>query len=162
MKENKMKLEWFMFAKKGVELNTLAILLMFALISFAGVSFGQDGEDELEELDLSFNKTVVPLVRVIANPEKYNGKLITVGGYYHSETHLSAVFLDKDSCLHIDTENAILLDQSQAKEDYIHCNKIEVQGKLNHTREYYGFRYKSDMYLKNTKFKDFVFESKEQ
>lgn len=158
-----MKAVWSNFANRVLELNRLAILLMSALIFFAGVTFAQDEEDEeLEEVDFSFNKTVVPLVRVIANPEKYDGKLITVGGYYHSETHLSAVFLDKDSCLYIDTENSILLDQSQAKKDYVHCNKIEVQGKLNHTRKYYGFRYKSDMYLKNTKFKNFVYESKER
>ena len=131
-----------------------------ALITFMGVSLAQEDDGEFEELSFEFNKTIVPLVRVIANPEKYNGKLITVKGYYHSETHLSAVFLDRDSCLHLDTENSILLDKSIPNEEYIHCIKIGVQGNLNHTREYYGFRYKSDLMLNDTLFKDFKNESK--
>ncbi len=137
-----------------VNKNLYNVLCGYMML-FACAVYAQEDED-FEEMSFVYNKTVVPLVRVIANPEKFEGKLITVSGYYHLETHLSAVFLDRDSCLYYATENSILLDGSQSRDNYKHCDRIEVQGRLKHSRDYYGMRYQSDLYLKDTKFEDFT------
>ncbi|WP_223788783.1 hypothetical protein [Marinicella meishanensis] len=134
--------------------NKLNKIYSSLIMLFMGAAWAQDGDDH-EIMDMEYNKTVVPLVRVIANPHDFDGKLITVTGYYHLETHLTAVFLDRDSCLGYNTESSILLDKSLSREEYTHCGRIDVQGYLKHTRDYYGMRYQSDLYLKDTKFEDF-------
>ena len=135
---------------KNTSIKYYCIILMFSV----NISFSQP-YDEKEELDMSYSKSVVPMVRVLSCPSQYDGKEITFTGYYHLETHLSAVFSDKDSCLEYSTENAILLNVSLPKEiKYQHCDRLTVKGVLNHSREYYGMRSKSDLYLENTIFID--------
>lgn len=112
--------------------------------------------DDGSELDFSYDENVVPLVRIIANPEKFNGKPVTFTGYYHLETHLTAVFLDEDSCRNYTTENAVhvggrfRVDEEGNK--YRHCRRLTVKGILEHSRDIYGFRSKSDLFLKDVEF----------
>ena len=66
-----------------------------ALISYMGFSSAQDDDGEVEELSLPVpNLTQQPLVRVIANPEKFHNKEITVTGYYMKGTHINHLYLE--------------------------------------------------------------------
>lgn len=134
--------------------NRRVIIQLFILfIFFNGTTFAQPDDGEI--LDSSYNENVISMTRLIATPNNYNGKEVTFSGYYHNATHLSGIFLDKDSCLESSTENAILLSTSLGNgKDYCHCERITVTGIIKHSREYYGIRYKSDIYLEETKIVD--------
>jgi hypothetical protein len=47
------------------------------------------------------------LIRVLAHPDKYNGKRIELIGYYHSEFEESALYLTKDDATARNYENGL-------------------------------------------------------
>jgi len=47
------------------------------------------------------------LIRVLAHPEKYNGKRIELIGYYHSEFEESCLYLTKDDATHLNYQNGV-------------------------------------------------------
>jgi hypothetical protein len=112
--------------------------------------FAQEGEvdGEVEELPKSYNDpSRQPLVRVMANPERFNGKVITVTGYFKRGTHINHLFLDMESCNHIDTVNSILLGWNLYEDDSVPCRRETVNGKLNHSPEKRFWVNDSDMTL---------------
>jgi hypothetical protein len=133
-----------------------AFVLRFGLLiaSFVLPAYAQP--EDLPPLDLSYDEHVVSMVRVLAVPERYDGKTVTITGYYHLEEHLSALFLDRDSCLGTSTENSVLTTPSMSlpkdRSGYRHCERIEVSGELKHDRKYYSWRSKTDVLLKNAEY----------
>jgi hypothetical protein len=47
------------------------------------------------------------LVRLLAHPEKYNGKRVEVIGYYHSQFEESALYLTRDDATNGNTESGL-------------------------------------------------------
>jgi ABC-type enterobactin transport system permease subunit len=47
------------------------------------------------------------LVRLLAHPEKYNGKRVEVIGYYHSAFEESGLYLTKDDAMNSNTESGL-------------------------------------------------------
>ena len=73
----------------------------------------------------------VSMVRLIANPERYNGKLITFVGYFVVETDGTAVFMSSEDYEHQITANALWIettDQIRHKEETLNMNYVLFVG----------------------------------
>ncbi len=57
---------------------------------------------------------LVPLVRLMAAPEKYNGQKIKVQGYALIEVESYSIFLTRDDCLLFNTSGGLWLDSKFA------------------------------------------------
>ena len=118
-------------------------------------------QDDSEEVDCTENciltndPTLQPIIRVIANPEKFNGQVVTVKGYYLKGTHINHLFLDKDSCLGLDNVNAIGLDQTFKGEDYAPCMRTSARGKLIYSEDNRHLHSDTDLALEDTVFSDY-------
>ncbi len=83
-------------------------LLLPALLMFTSIAFGQSIKDTLDETEMKPYQLVdvqenVSLVKLIATPEKYDGKRIQVIGYLHLQFEGDAIYLHKE-----DYKNSIL------------------------------------------------------
>ena len=85
----------------------------------------------------------------MANPEKFNNKIVTVTGYYLKGTHLNNLFLDKDACMSMDTINSMILEKELKSELYKPCERTRVKGTLKYLIGERGLQNESDMYLMN-------------
>jgi hypothetical protein len=111
------------------------ILILILISGFASSLIAQEDNGEPEELHkFVVDKTVVPLVRVISNPEKYDGKVVKINGYYLSGTHVLALFIDKDSCLSFRSVNSINLGIELNEKDFKPCGNITVKGTIQSSR----------------------------
>jgi len=76
------------------------IILFFVIVSF--VLHGQTKKDTTDETEKAAVNLVdeeyleVSLIKLIATPEKYNGKRIQVIGYLHLEFEGNAIYLHKE------------------------------------------------------------------
>ncbi|MCX7554845.1 hypothetical protein OS175_13275 [Marinicella sp. S1101] len=126
-----------------------------ALITFMGVSTAQEDNGE-EQAVLTNDPTKQPLVRVIANPEKFHSEVITVTGYYIKGTHVNHLYLDMESCTSYDTVNSILIDGKLNENDFIPCGRETIKGKLNYSSDNRNWRNDSDLILENAVFLNYI------
>lgn len=93
------------------------LLFLFLTISLLMTACGQTNNDSTDEtekkpyqlLDIQEN---VSLVKLIANPEKYDGKRIQVIGYLHLEFEGNAVYLHEEDFKHSMSENSFWVNFS--------------------------------------------------
>jgi len=97
---------------------TKKLLLSFLMIFVISATVcGQANKDSIDEtemkpyqlLDIQEN---VSLVKLIANPEKYDGKRIQVIGYLHLEFEGNAIYLHEEDFKHAISENSFWVDFS--------------------------------------------------
>lgn len=64
--------------------------------------------------------SVVSLVELLANPRKYHGRTVSIGGYFIDEFEDTAIYLDRDSAEFGIAANAVWVDTSTGakKEEY--------------------------------------------
>ena len=91
----------------------LPILLLIVTLTTCGQA-NRSGVDETamkpyQLLDVQEN---VSLVKLIANPEKYNGKRIQVIGYLHLEFEGNAIYLHEEDFKHSMSENSFWVNFS--------------------------------------------------
>ncbi len=99
--------------------RNLVIAVCFMLLSTDAVCKEQDA--------LS-----VPLVRLMASPDKYNGQKVKVHGYVLIEVESYSIFLTRDDCLLFNTSGGLWLDSkfTFAKDSPSpQCKLYEVLGK---------------------------------
>jgi hypothetical protein len=79
-----------------------------------------------------------PLVSVLANPEKYDGKRVTVTGFLHFQFEDSALYLSKDDGDYLNLENAIWIRYSDSPRRVWRCPQNEPAGLDN---DYFNGKY---------------------
>ena len=132
--------------------NKINALIYMAILLFGCCTSNSQPINDEGILSTSYDEAVVPIIRVVSNPNAFNGKNVTLTGYYLEETHINALFVDKESCASYSTENSILVGDLDVDIDNIQqkaCSRLTMSGVLKYTREYYGSRYKSDMYIES-------------
>ncbi len=86
----------------------------------------------------------VSLIQIIANPEKYNGKFVRIGGYLHNKFEDSGLYLSKDHADRLMGREGIWISYS---------NKLTLQPKTEEGIRYFDtkwvllegiFQYKSE------------------
>ena len=125
-------------------MKKLFLLLMLTLV-MSGVVFGQAQKDSIDEtemrplqlLDIYEN---VSLIKLIANPEKYEGKRIQVIGYLHLEFEGNAIYLHEEDYKHSISENGFWVNFSDKliiKQDPTEFNNqyVIIIGTFNATRK---------------------------
>jgi hypothetical protein len=81
--------------------NFPIIYVILILLTFSAIGYGQNGKksdnqkDDVGPLDLGITENT-SLIRLIATPEKYDGKTIQVVGYLHLEFEGNALYLHKE------------------------------------------------------------------
>jgi hypothetical protein len=137
-----------------IKINAFSFYVVLSL-SMTGLSVAQDDTEEVEELGrLTHDPTLQPLVRVIANPERFQNQVITVTGYFMRGTHVNNLYLDMESCTHFEDVNSILLDGKLYDEDFVPCQRETVKGKFNYSPDNRYWRNNSDMVLEIIKLSD--------
>ena len=85
----------------------------------------------------------VALVRLLVNPEKFNGKFVYTSGYYHHEFESSAIYLSRDDARHWVAENRIWIGDSANQKtattlgSFNNCF-ISVRGRVNYEADGVG------------------------
>jgi hypothetical protein len=79
----------------------------------------------------------VSLIQLLASPEKYHGRFISVCGYYHHEFESSAVYLSKDDATYRIIENSVWLGSAARNADTNRIHKlndlyVRVEGAFTH------------------------------
>jgi len=93
------------------------LFVLFSILTLSLTAIGQSKIDSVDEtemrpyqlLDISQN---VSLVKLIANPDKYDGKRIQVIGYLNLEFEGTAIYLHKEDYLKSIYENSIWVNFS--------------------------------------------------
>lgn len=80
-------------------------ILFTILILLSGHCFGQISKDSNSTL-VPFHEFNISLVKLITNPEKYDGKIIQIVGYLNLEFEGDAIYLHKEDYDHSITRNA--------------------------------------------------------
>lgn len=133
-------------------LNKLLFTLVF-LMAFSGIACTQPDHDEVLE-PLESDPTLQPYVRVLANPERFEGEVVSVAGYYMKGTHVNNLFVDEDACLSFDTVNSMAVDGHLDEKDFHGCSRITVKGTVKYTPGSRGWREHSDVWLMEASFPD--------
>lgn len=95
---------------------TIKLAALCALVFFVGQSFAQSHR--------AADTPEVSLVRLIANPEKYDGKYIRIEGlaYFDSEHYINGIFLSREDREMANGRNAIFVTFSPSIRDADHLN----------------------------------------
>ena len=138
--------------------NIPIISMLFAMMFLTEAALAQDDDpDSMEEQGpLTNDPTKQPLVRVIANPEKFHNEIITVTGYYMFGTHTNHLYLDMEACLHFESVNSIFINGRLNDKDFIPCGRETIKGKLNYSPENRNWRNDSDLRLEDVVFTDHI------
>ncbi len=91
----------------------LIFFLLISLISNGQIRNDTIDETELKPLQLLDIKENISLIRLIATPEKYDGKRIQVIGYLHIEFEGTAIYLHKEDFENHISENSFSVNFSK-------------------------------------------------
>ncbi|SEN56058.1 hypothetical protein [Niastella yeongjuensis] len=95
------------------KLYLLPVFLLIVTVTACGqANKGSVDETEMLPYQLLDVKENVSLVKLIANPEKYNGKRIQVIGYLHLEFEGKAIYLHEEDFKHAISENSFWVNFS--------------------------------------------------
>lgn len=128
--------------------------LLVIYIILNSIAFAQPDNGEILE-SLESDPTLQPYVRVLANPERFDGQLVSVAGYYMSDTHVNNLFVNEDACLSFDTVNSIAVEGRLNEKGFKACSRTTVKGKVKYTPGSRGTRKHSDVWLLDATFPDF-------
>lgn len=146
--------QYLLFEINMKNCSNILYFLTIVLITFSGIACAQPDHDEVLE-PLESDPTLQPYVRVLANPERFEGKIVSVTGYYMKDTHVNNLFIDKDACLSFDTVNSMAVDGHLNEKDFQGCIRTTVKGEVKYTPGSRGAREHSDIMLVDASFPDF-------
>ena len=94
--------------------NTNLILLAFIVFTISTYSQTKPRNEKIvEEKTIPFNEFNIPLIRLIANPEKYQGKTIQIRGYLNLEFEGNAIYFHEEDYTRSLTENSLWVEFSK-------------------------------------------------
>lgn len=94
--------------------NTNLILLAFIVFTISTYSQTTPRNEKIvEEKTIPFNEFNIPLIRLIANPEKYQGKTIQIRGYLNLEFEGNAIYFHEEDYVRSLTENSLWVEFSK-------------------------------------------------
>ncbi|MGN6495283.1 MAG: hypothetical protein ACTHLE_25075 [Agriterribacter sp.] len=88
------------------------LLLAFLLSAYAQAKTDSVDETEMKPYQLLDVQENTSLIKLIANPEKYDGKRVQVIGYLHLEFEGNAIYLHQEDFKHGITENSFWVEFS--------------------------------------------------
>ena len=89
------------------------------ILCFIGLNISCHAQIKKDNIKDSLGNTVpfsdfnISMIRLIANPEKYDGKLIQVQGFFNLSSEGTALYCHQEDFQHNLTENAVLVDLSR-------------------------------------------------
>ncbi|MFT3796542.1 hypothetical protein [Flavobacterium sp.] len=84
------------------------LAVIFLLLSFA--SFAQSDTIAKRKAIKEEKSVSISMIQLIANPEKYDGKRVTISGYIMTEFEGTAIFFSREDYEHGFTKNGIWLN----------------------------------------------------
>lgn len=144
-----------MIMKILYKINHQIVLLIIFVLTFWLFSWGERNtasaytsrKDTTKHVDKSFDEDtifednyeepaeIISMISLIANPEKYHGKILRVFGYLNLEFEGNAIYLHKEDCevmnpsngLWVDTENNSRIFNKKTYDKYDH-KYVFIQG----------------------------------
>jgi opacity protein-like surface antigen len=98
---------------------------MRRFLLFAGVTLLASAACLFADMVIADGVISTSLIRVLAHPEKYDGKRIQLIGYYHSEFEESALYLTKDDATHLNTQNGVWIGGTAVNADTNRVNRVK-------------------------------------
>ncbi len=130
---------------------------MIILIMLSCMAIAQEEDPDVEPLGpLDSDPTLQPYVRVLANPERFEGQVVSVTGHFMSGTHVNNLFVDEDACRSFDTVNSMAVDGRLDEKDFHGCSRTTVKGTVKYSPGSRGWRAHSDVWLMDATFPDFI------
>jgi hypothetical protein len=106
-------------------MKTIILLALVSLFIFNATCFGQTSATQTNAASKTdqFQYVDVSLINLIVNPDKYNGKHVSVVGYLNLEFEGDALYLHKEDYLASIAKNSV----------WVHINqfKLKQSGKCN-------------------------------
>ena len=95
--------------------NTNLILLAFVLFTIS--TYSQKPKTRIEKIEeekaIPYYEFNIPLIRLISNPEKYQGKTIQIKGYLNLEFEGNAIYFHQEDYVRSLTENSLWVEFSK-------------------------------------------------
>ena len=98
--------------------KTTLILFFLIVVTFSGFCQTKPRSEKIiEEKAIPSYEFNIPLVRLIANPEKYQGKTIQIKGYLKLEFEGNAIYFHEEDYVNSLTENSLWVEFSKELSD---------------------------------------------
>lgn len=98
-------------------------IILFLIITFSGFCQTKPRSEKIiEEKAIPSYEFNIPLVRLIANPEKYQGKTIQIKGYLKLEFEGNAIYFHEEDYVRSLTENSLWVEFSKELSDKKNVN----------------------------------------
>src|SRR4051812_24534318 len=112
-----------------MKLHLMKYCLLGLLVISAAFAIGAGDSKKL---------VIVSLIQLIANPEKYHNKHISVRGFYHREFESSGLYVSRDDAKYFVMENGVWVgniatDAETNRIDSVNDTYVIIEGTFKHT-----------------------------
>ena len=113
---------------------------LFLLLGLSTVSFTLFGQTRnVKQEIVPFHKNLLSMVRLLANPEKFDGSKVTISGYLHLHFEDAGLYLSKSNADYLCKSNALWVEIS----DSVRAFPIRITGQEDtvRTHKYFDFKH---------------------